>query len=113
VVPAVVVNDSVKSFYFLSNYLGNGNLVFNHFSISAYRLLKQSKRDINSKFGQEIFLNVYNTPYGGNYIGSQFSFYGVLFFPGLAKHHHCGVTGVIKVRRLICYLMLIKSKRPF
>ncbi|GHN01721.1 hypothetical protein WSM22_32100 [Cytophagales bacterium WSM2-2] len=87
IIPATVVNDSIYSFYFLSNYLNDGNLIFNHFSVTAYRLLKQSKRDINSKFGQELFLNVYGTPYGGNYNGSQFSVYGVLFFPGLAKHH--------------------------
>ncbi|HLZ16586.1 MAG TPA: hypothetical protein VKQ08_06075, partial [Cyclobacteriaceae bacterium] len=58
-----------------------------HFSLLAYRLLKQSRRDINSKWGQEIFLNIYSTPYGGDYSGAQFSFYGVAFFPGLFKHH--------------------------
>ena len=87
IIPSVIVNDTIKIFYFLSNYVGNGNLLYNHFSLSAYRLLKQSRRDINSKWGQELFLNIYNTPYGGNYNGAQFSFYGVLLFPGLAKHH--------------------------
>jgi hypothetical protein len=71
----------------LSDEIGNGNLFYNHFSISAYRLLKQSRRDINSKLGQAFFLNLYNTPYGGDYSGKQFSFYGVLYVPGLFKHH--------------------------
>lgn len=34
-----------------------------------------------------MFLNLYSTPYGGDYSGNQFSFQGQLFFPGLAKHH--------------------------
>jgi hypothetical protein len=32
-------------------------------------------------------MDVYGTPYGGNYSGSQFSFQSRLYFPGLAKHH--------------------------
>jgi len=86
------VNDTIETdrnhgIYFLSSNVGNGQLVYNHFSLSAYRLLKQSRRDIYSKFGQAIFLDAYNTPYGGDYTGAQFSFYGLLYFPGLAKHH--------------------------
>jgi hypothetical protein len=30
---------------------------------------------------------LFNTPYGGDYEANQFSFYGLLFFPGIAKHH--------------------------
>ncbi len=85
--PAVVVNDTIKNFYYFPSYSTTGNVVYNHFSMSGYRLLKQSRRDINSKWGQEFFVDAYNTPYGGNYTGAQFSFYGVLFFPGLFKHH--------------------------
>jgi hypothetical protein len=86
------VNDTIETnanhgVYFLSDHIGNGNLMYNHFSLSAYRLLKQSRRDIYSKFGQALFMDVYNTPYGGDYSGSQFSFYGILYLPGLAKHH--------------------------
>jgi len=73
--------------YFFRNYADGGNLVYNHFSLSGYRLLKQSRRDINSKWGQAFFMDVYGTPYGGNYSGSQFSFQSRLYFPGLARHH--------------------------
>ncbi len=74
-------------FYFFRDYVGNGTLVSNRFTLSAYRLLKQSRRDIYSKWGQSIFLNWYSTPYGGDYSGDQFSFYTTLYFPGLFKHH--------------------------
>ncbi len=73
--------------YFFRDYADGGNLIYNHFSVSAYRLLKQSRRDINSKWGQAFFMDVYGTPYQGDYSGSQFSFQGRLYFPGLAKHH--------------------------
>ncbi|HTH57251.1 MAG TPA: hypothetical protein VL728_14470 [Cyclobacteriaceae bacterium] len=87
IVPALIINDTVKSFYYFFNYPTNGNLIYNRFTFSAYRLLKQSRRDINSKFGQALFLNILNTPYGGDFSGAQFSFYGQLYFPGLFKHH--------------------------
>jgi hypothetical protein len=79
--------DTAVYVYPLINYQGNGDLIYNHFSISAYRLLKQSRRDIYSRWGQTILLDAYNTPFGGDYGGSQFSFYGIGYFPGFFKHH--------------------------
>jgi hypothetical protein len=73
--------------YFFRDYADGGDLLYNHFSLSGYRLLKQSRRDINSKWGQAFFMDAYGTPYGGNYSGKQFSFQGRLYFPGLARHH--------------------------
>ncbi len=73
--------------YIFRDYADDGNLFYNRLNISAYRLLKKSRRDINSKWGQALFVNLYNTPYGGDYSGNQFSFQGQLFFPGLFKHH--------------------------
>lgn len=87
IIPSTTIGDSILGFYFLSDRLANGNLIYNHFQISTYRLLKQSRRDINSKFGQALFLNVYNTPYGGTYKGTEFSLYGLMYLPGLFKHH--------------------------
>lgn len=73
--------------FFLRSYLDNGSLLYNRFSMSAFRLLKQSRRDIYSKFGQTVSLNWYSTPYGGDFSGKQFSVYTQLYFPGLFKHH--------------------------
>ena len=73
--------------YFFRNYIDGGALLYNHFSFSAHRLLKQSRRDINSKWGQRLIVNMYNTPYGGDYAGQQFSVYGILYLPGFFKHH--------------------------
>ncbi len=97
-IPGLIVYDTINQngndvarrrigYYTFFNYVGNGNLIYNHFNISAYRLQKQSRRDINSKWGQTLFLSLYGTPYGGDFSGSQFSFYSQLFFPGLFKHH--------------------------
>lgn len=73
--------------YFFRTYTDNGDLIYNRFSLSAYRLLKQSRRDINSKWGQSLTINAYSTPYNGDFNGSQFSALGILYFPGLFKHH--------------------------
>jgi hypothetical protein len=82
-----VVNGDVTSVYTFFNYPANGNLYYNHLSMEAYRLLKRSRRDINSKWGQFLLVDLFNTPYGGDYSGYQFSAYGTAYFPGLFKHH--------------------------
>lgn len=87
IIPAVIRNDTVMNFYAYTNLVGQGNLVYNHFTMSAYRLLKQSRRDIYSKWGQVFYLDFFDTPYGGDYTGKQFSFYTQMYFPGFAKHH--------------------------
>lgn len=73
--------------YFFRDYVDNGNLVYNNFYFSAYRLLKQSRRDINSKWGQQIEVQSFETPYGGDFDGRLVSALGLLYFPGFAKHH--------------------------
>lgn len=73
--------------YFFRTYQDNGDMIFNRLGISAYRLLKRNRRDINSKWGQTINLNLYNTFTGSDFTGRQFSFYTLLYFPGIAKHH--------------------------
>lgn len=73
--------------FFFRQYADGGNLIYNHFAMSASRLLKRSRRDINSKWGQVFFLDLYGTPYKGDYSGSLFAFQGRLYFPGLVKHH--------------------------
>ena len=73
-----------------TDYIDHGSLIYNHFSLSAYRVLKRSYRDINSKFGQVINLEYYNTMNAGelgDFQGNQFSIYGILYLPGLFKHH--------------------------
>ncbi len=85
--PETPLRPTYERIYFFRNYVGEGTLVSNRFQFSAYRLLKQSRRDINSKWGQAVYLNWYSTPYGGDFSGNQFSFYTTLYFPGLFKHH--------------------------
>lgn len=99
-------------YYWIRSVPGNGTLRYNHFHMSAYRLLKQNRRDINSKWGQSFVLHGYGTPYGGDYKGSQFSFYTTLYFPGLFKHHSFwGYWGYQKTR--IELLSRTSTSNPF
>ncbi|MFC2126510.1 hypothetical protein ACFLU5_17105 [Bacteroidota bacterium] len=66
---------------------GDGNLIANQYILSYRRLLKTSKRDIRSKFGQTFFLQYDHTPFGGEYFGEMISLQTLLYFPGLFKHH--------------------------
>ena len=94
IIPVTIRNGSVSgSYYFYPDLVGNGNLVYNHVSVSAYRLLKTSRRDIYSRWGQSLSMNYYSTPMGGNYNGGLFSALGYLYFPGLMKHHSLNTYG--------------------
>jgi hypothetical protein len=79
--------------FFYANYIDRGDLFYNHFDVSAHHLLKRSRRDINSRWGQALFVDFYNTPLyntafkGNDHQGKQFSVYGLAYFPGLFKHH--------------------------
>lgn len=73
--------------YFYRDYVDNGELVYNSFNVSAFRLLKQSRRDIYSKWGQQLEIQSFETPFQTDFTGRLLSVYGVLYFPGVAKHH--------------------------
>jgi hypothetical protein len=87
---------SAQRFY--RNLIDNGDLFYNHFTLTAYRLMKQSRRDINPRWGQEVIANIYNAVTTldvpglgrrrfGDFDGRQISVYGLGYFPGLFKHH--------------------------
>ncbi|HEY0769874.1 MAG TPA: hypothetical protein VGD31_06035, partial [Sphingobacteriaceae bacterium] len=82
------------------DYADNGSLVYNTLSFTADHLLKQSRRDINSRWGQRLILNLYTTPFGGDFSGFQFSGYGLLYFPGIGKHHSIWGYGAYQYTKL-------------
>jgi hypothetical protein len=79
--------------YVFSTEVGNGTLIYNQASISFARFLKQSRRDFNPKFGQQLDLELYNTPFGGDFSGKLAAGRLALYFPGVAKHHSIVLRG--------------------
>lgn len=77
----------LDTFLPLFDEIGNGDLLFNEAVISYQALLRRSTRDINPKLGFVVRYENYSTPYGGDFKGGLSSFRGILFLPGLAKHH--------------------------
>jgi hypothetical protein len=67
--------------------LSDGILLSNSLKIEYQRNLKKSKRDIYSRLAQDYFLQLNNTPFGGDFTAAMFSAQTRFFFPGLAKHH--------------------------
>ncbi len=80
-------NDYTGENRLLFKLQGNGKLVSNEFEIVFSNLLKKAKRDIRNRWGQYIVISALSTPYGGDYDGGLFATTGLLFFPGLFKHH--------------------------
>lgn len=66
---------------------GDGNLASLHYEFVYSRLLKRSKRDLHSRWGQVLRGGYSHTPLGGDYHGTR-AFLGLnLYHPGLFKHH--------------------------
>jgi hypothetical protein len=77
----------IVSGIFFNEYADDGNLIYNNFSFAGSRLLKRSRRDINSRWGQRLEMEYFSTPYGGQFSGRLFAMTGFLYLPGLARHH--------------------------
>jgi hypothetical protein len=79
--------DTIDVQYVYSDQLNNGSLIYNRFHFSYYNLLKRSRRDFLSRWGQSLEADFYSTPYGGDFSGSLLAIRSALYFPGLFKHH--------------------------
>ena len=76
--------DSLR--YIYKDQLNNGDLIFNHFTLSFSNLLKRSPRDFLSRWGQTLAVNYYHTPMGGDFKARMLAAQASLFFPGMFKH---------------------------
>lgn len=75
----------------------NGILRGLEYKFEYIRVLKRSKLDINSRFGQMLAINYKHTPIGGNYNSNLFSIESNLYFPGFIKHHSIHLRGTFQV----------------
>ncbi|HZY82179.1 MAG TPA: hypothetical protein VFE50_21790 [Cyclobacteriaceae bacterium] len=87
----ISLNDSIRFIY--DNQIGNGTLLYNQFTFSFSNFLKTSRRDFNPRWAQLLDVELYNTPYSGDFKGSLAAFRSALYFPGLAKHHSVILRG--------------------
>lgn len=81
----VPANDTLS--YNFIDKASNGDLLYNQFTLIFNNLLKRSRRDFNSKYGQSLALEAYNTAFGGDFVGHLYVARGSFYFPGLFKHH--------------------------
>jgi hypothetical protein len=92
----------------ISNYTGDpvysllrdGKLFHNNASFVGFRLLKQSYRDIFSKWGQVLWADFTHTPLKSDFEGRQLALRGIAYFPGLLKHHSFYVIGAFQQNRI-------------
>ncbi|HMG89127.1 MAG TPA: hypothetical protein VK589_03680 [Chryseolinea sp.] len=82
------INPAYDTLLFLyKDQLNDGNLLYNRFTFSAYNLLKRSRRDFLSRWGQTLDIELSNTPYGGDFDGKLLAARATFYFPGFFKHH--------------------------
>ena len=82
------INPAFDTLLFLyKDQLNDGDLLYNRFTFSAYNLLKRSRRDFLSRWGQTFDVELYNTPYGGDFEAKLLAARATFYFPGLFKHH--------------------------
>jgi len=79
------VSDSLVFLY--KDQLNNGTMYYNRLNLSFTNVLKRSQRDFLYRWGQTVDVDLYSTPFGGDFYGSLFAVRSTLYFPGLAKHH--------------------------
>ncbi len=88
---AAKVADSV--YFIFDRTVDDGTLLYNQATLSFSRYMKMSRRDFNPRFGQFIDLELYNTPFGGDFKGKLAVARATLYFPGFAKHHSIYLRG--------------------
>ncbi|HEY5746892.1 MAG TPA: hypothetical protein VIU12_12495 [Chryseolinea sp.] len=78
-------SDSVVFMY--KDQLNNGSLYYNRSTLSFTNVLKRSSRDFLYRWGQTLDMELYSTPFSGDFYGKLFAVRSTLYFPGFAKHH--------------------------
>lgn len=68
--------------------LENGDFASAHYFVNYYRKKRFSWKDINTRFGQSIYLSYRHIPLSNNYEGQRIHASGKLYFPGILKHHN-------------------------
>ena len=99
-VPAIIQEDTITAIYRFRNQQATGDLFYNRSYLTAYRYLKQSQRDIYPRWGQYLSVEYNKTLAIGDYHGGLFAASGILFFPGLFKHHSFYVRGAYQNRNV-------------
>lgn len=92
------VEDFNQDFRFLDQQ-ANGDLYTNRVTFNYYSLLKQSTRDINSRWGHSLAASYTSSPFGGDYDAGQTALRGTLYFPGLFKHHSFYLRGAFQHKK--------------
>lgn len=83
--------------------LDEGMLVTNEFRFQFNNLLKRSRRDIQSRWGQRLEINVIGALANSDFNAGLTSATGYLFFPGFFKHHSFYTIGAYQKNKINYY----------
>lgn len=111
-IPSLQVNYN-NSFYHYSDGRGykRGNVSLD-WRFNYYRYLILSRRDISPRRGHQFRLRYYTSPFENENLGSIFSTTGILYFPGVLKHHSLRVSGSYQKQNPRRYLFVSHLSFP-
>jgi hypothetical protein len=89
--------------YGFYNELDNGTLLTNEFELEARHMLRRSRRDIQSKWGQQIIVKSIGALKGSDFAASSSSATGYFYFPGLFRHHSLYGIGAYQTMKITYY----------
>ncbi|MEI6682633.1 MAG: hypothetical protein WCO44_08395 [Bacteroidota bacterium] len=69
------------------------------YQLSATQYLQMNQKDLYPRFGQSISISYYNTPFGGNNLGSLFGSSINLYLPGIFRHQGICLYAGYQARR--------------
>jgi len=70
-----------------------GSLSALTYGFSFSQVIRQSKRDVAPRWGQALSVSYRTTPFGGQLQANQLAAQGLLYVPGLGKHHSLRLRG--------------------
>ena len=91
-VPATIIDQSE-----------NGMLYSLKTSARFSRLLRRTKLDLRSRWGQTFELHSFQTPFGGDYSGNLMAGETNLYFPGIFKHHSIAFRASYQIQDIDSY----------
>jgi hypothetical protein len=111
-IPSLQVNYNNSYYYYSNNSRYTRGNVLLDWRFNYYRYLILSRRDISPRWGQQFRLRFYTSPFDKENLGSIFSTTGILYFPGLLKHHSLRISGSYQNQKPQRYLFVSQLEFP-
>jgi hypothetical protein len=85
--PSIEINHSREYFFYEDPWGYKSGMTYLNYRLYTYSYLKTSLRDILPRRGGVADISFANTPFESEQIGSVFTAKGIIYLPGISRHH--------------------------